>query len=283
MRPISPVARSHSEPGAARSAAGEPRGPEVWTRVAPTYATTFARFTSLAIEPLLDQAGLTRGMKVFDLACGPGVAAAAALGRGATVCGADFSRGMVTLAHDAVPPGHFVQADAHQLPWRADGFDAVISNFGVHTFEKPLVAFGEVRRVLRPGGTFAFTVWDAVEHSEAERLLEQAVRMHGDGPPAAPKATEFADSARAGQVFTESGFTEFRTQPLDLRLRARDGHEIFEIFRTGTIRLAKYLADQSPEALVVIREAYRKSLAPWQDASGVRVPMRAVLHSAKRS
>ena len=283
MRLLPLIGRAFAASSAGGAASGEPRKSDVWSEVAPTYSRTFARFTSLALEPLLDDAAIARGMRVLDLACGPGVASAAALLRGARVWGVDFASGMVTLARAAVPDAHIVRGDAHQLPWRAGSFDAVISNFGVHTFADSAQALREVRRTLRDGGTFAFTEWAAIECSEAERLLELAVRRHGGGPAPARQLTGFADPEIARRTLTEAGFTDVRSRPLDLRLRAADGLEIFETFRTGTIRVAKYLAEQPPGALAAIRETYLELLAPWRDALGVLVPIRAIAHVAHRN
>jgi ubiquinone/menaquinone biosynthesis C-methylase UbiE len=276
------MAHSPSDTGASGGVSKSPAGAEAWSRVAPTYATTFARFTSLSIEPLLDDARVRAGTEVLDLACGPGLAAVAALNRGARVYGADFSLSMVRLARAAAPGAHFAQADAHQLPCRAGSLDAVVSNFGVHTFADGERAFREARRVLREGGCLAFTVWDAVERSEVERLLELAVRSSSDHPPAAPKPSEFTDAARAASALETAGFSRPRARALELRLRAADGHEIFEIFRTGTIRLAAWLAELSPAARTRVREEFARLLAPWTGADGVEVPMRAILNSAER-
>jgi SAM-dependent methyltransferase len=277
-----PTARSPRGAGATGGVSDSPGGREAWSRVAPIYSSTFARYTSLAIEPLLDEAGVRGGVEVLDLACGPGLAAAAALRRGARACGADFSGAMVKLASAAVPGARFVRADAHQLPCRSECFGAVVCNFGVHTFADHSGALGEVWRVLRAGGTFAFTVWDAAERSEVQRLLELAVRTRGDRPPDPPETSEFADLVWAARALEQDGFARPRARPLELPLRAADGDEIFEIFRTGTIRLAGLLASQSAGALAAVREEFVRLLAPWTGAGGVDVPMRAILHSAQR-
>jgi cyclopropane fatty-acyl-phospholipid synthase-like methyltransferase len=54
-----------------------------WQRAAAHYVSTFAQATRGFIEKLLDVARVGSGMRVLDLACGPGVVAAAAAERGA--------------------------------------------------------------------------------------------------------------------------------------------------------------------------------------------------------
>jgi hypothetical protein len=50
----------------------------------------------------------------------------------------------------------------------------------------------------------------------------------------------------------------------------------------GTVRTAALLRAQTPEALATIREAMRAEAATYATASGVEVPMGAVLTSARK-
>ncbi len=58
------------------------------------------------------------------------------------------------------------QADAMSLPFVDGAFDAVVCQFGAMFFRDKAAAFAEARRVLRPGGTFLFSVWDRIEDNE---------------------------------------------------------------------------------------------------------------------
>ncbi len=77
--------------------------------------------------------------------------------------GADFSTGMLAEARFAYataphPAPHWVRGDAHALPFRDGTFDLVASFGAFGHFlpaERPHL-FGQVHRVLRAGGTFAF-------------------------------------------------------------------------------------------------------------------------------
>jgi len=67
------------------------------------------------------------------------------------------------------------QADAMSLPFEDGTFDAVVCQFGAMFFPDKATAFAEARRVLRPGGTFLFNVWDRIEDNEFAECVTQAM------------------------------------------------------------------------------------------------------------
>ncbi len=76
------------------------------------------------------------------------------------------------------------QADATQLPFPDESFDVVVCQFGVMFFPDKPKAFSEARRVLRPGGSFIFNVWDAIEHNEfAQAVTSVLQEMFPADPP----------------------------------------------------------------------------------------------------
>jgi demethylmenaquinone methyltransferase/2-methoxy-6-polyprenyl-1,4-benzoquinol methylase len=71
---------------------------------------------------------------------------------GATVVAVDFSPGMIAEGRRRHPHLEFVEADAARLPFGDDEFDAVTISFGLRNIADPIVALGEMYRVLKPGG-----------------------------------------------------------------------------------------------------------------------------------
>src|SRR5215468_7890984 len=55
---------------------------------------------------------------------------------------------------------HWQQADAMKLPFLDRAFDLIVCQFGVMFFPDKRESFKESFRVLTPGGTYLFVLWD---------------------------------------------------------------------------------------------------------------------------
>ncbi|UQB17824.1 bifunctional demethylmenaquinone methyltransferase/2-methoxy-6-polyprenyl-1,4-benzoquinol methylase UbiE [Clavibacter nebraskensis] len=95
------------------------------------------------------------GERILDLAAGTGTSSAALAASGAHVVAADFSEGMLEVGrrrHAGNPRIEFVHADATDLPFDDDSFDAVTISFGLRNVVEPRKGLDELLRVLKPGG-----------------------------------------------------------------------------------------------------------------------------------
>ncbi len=92
------------------------------------------------------------GELVLDLAAGTGTSSVALAKSGAIVTAADFSPKMIEVGRRKHPSIEFVEADATDLPFDSDYFDAVTISFGLRNVQEPKKALGEMFRVLKPGG-----------------------------------------------------------------------------------------------------------------------------------
>ena len=120
-------------------------------------------FTGMAAPYLVRFAGVQRGSKVLDVGCGTGVAALTAARAGAKVTGLDLTPELVARAKEnaklAKVEIDLHEGDAEALPFGDGAFDVVLSQFGHMFAPRPEVVIREMLRVLRPGGTLAFSTW----------------------------------------------------------------------------------------------------------------------------
>ncbi|HYL90495.1 MAG TPA: methyltransferase domain-containing protein [Burkholderiales bacterium] len=250
------------------------------------YVELFASAPDDAIASLLDAAKCQRGQKALDLCCGHGNVSEALRTRGCAVSGLDFSPSMLELARKRVPEVTFVQGDAQELPFNANDFDIVVSNFGIcHVPDQPR-ALSEVNRVLRKGGHFAMTVWCGPDISPCFDLLYGAVKAHGSkdvSVPAGPDFHQFAKVETAKELLCSAGFSDVRLRVVNCFFNLDRPERLCEIFEKGTVRAANLLAAQPPERLTAIRSAVATAVRS-RFASGERwcVPMPASLASARK-
>lgn len=121
------------------------------------------RAPELLAEALAGVAGPRRWARVLDLGCGTGLMAKALDGQFGTIDGVDLSPRMLEMARQT---GHYTRLDCAEAGgWLADetaqSADLVIAADVFCYIENLAPIFREARRVLVPGGFFAFTVQDA--------------------------------------------------------------------------------------------------------------------------
>jgi ubiquinone/menaquinone biosynthesis C-methylase UbiE len=255
-----------------------------WQEAASHYTQTFARATAGFIGALLDAARIGVGMHVLDLACGPGLVAARAAARGAVPLGLDFSSAMIALAHTRHPGIRFEEGDAEALPFADGSFDAVVANFGIHHVPDPVQTLCEARRVLRPGGSAAFTSWAAPAENPAWKLLFDAIAEHGDmsaakAPPPGGGLRQPEDLLR---VLEAAGFTQTQARRVRREWRLATAGDLLEGFRRGTVRTAALIGAQPQSALPAIAAAIARATAPYRCGDGFAVPTVAILGSGTR-
>jgi ubiquinone/menaquinone biosynthesis C-methylase UbiE len=128
--------------------------------VADIYDRVRAPVHAAPARDLVDLVAPSRGARVLDVGTGTGVAAeaaAAAVGPEGFVVGIDPSLPMLRLALPRHP--HVLAAQAIDLPFRDETFDAVLANFVIAFFTKYDTALFDMLRVLRRGGTLGVTWW----------------------------------------------------------------------------------------------------------------------------
>jgi SAM-dependent methyltransferase len=131
---------------------------EGWAHFAPLEV-----FTTVPAAQLVKHARVRVGQRVLDVACGTGVVAVTAARLGARVTGLDLTPELLTRARENAAISQteidWHEGDAEKLPFGDAEFDVVLSQFGHIFAPRPDVATSEMLRVLKPGGTIAFSTW----------------------------------------------------------------------------------------------------------------------------
>ncbi len=253
---------------------------EGWQRVAGKYNSVWASATRQFIPPLLDATAVSDGMSVLDVGCGPGYVSAAAAARGARPRGLDFSREMIGLAQRMFPEIEFQEGDAQNLPFVNATFDRVLANFALLHVSDPGRACAEACRVLKPGGKFGFTAWAAPEENPYARMIDDAIRAHGDldvDLPSGPPHHLFSGREEFRQALTRAGFDGesmiFKLHSICWNVPSP--RYPFDAERDAGVRTGGLLARQTPARLEAIQSAIEESVRRYAKDDGFAIPTAA--------
>ena len=131
-----------------------------------------------APESELQVLGNVHGLDVLELGCGAAQWSVALAGLGARAVGLDLSGAQLAHARDASPTLPLVLANGERLPFADARFDVVFCDHGALSFCEPAVIVPECARVLRSGGTLAFSAthpllyltWNEKEQRQTRKL-----------------------------------------------------------------------------------------------------------------
>jgi ubiquinone/menaquinone biosynthesis C-methylase UbiE len=126
------------------------------------------------------------GRRVLEVGCGAGVDLVRFAKGGARVTGVDVADSAISLArenfrHEGLPVALCV-GNGEQLPFPADGFDFVYAHGVVQYTGGDRALVDECRRVLKPGGTAFFQVYNRVSWLHALSRVMKVGLEHEDAP-----------------------------------------------------------------------------------------------------
>jgi ubiquinone/menaquinone biosynthesis C-methylase UbiE len=236
-------------------------------------ATIRTMFTPLT-EAIIEEAGISAGYKVLDVAGGPGepsLTIAKTVGpTGSVMCTDAVAEMVAAAAAEAKRRGltnvEFRQCVAESLPFDDNEFDAVVCRLGVMLFPDVPGALREMLRVVKPDGPVCFVVWGKNERNPFTYCVQNVISRYVETPPDGPDdptAFRFAEPGKLARLLTQAGATDVRERELDFRLEAPITAEQFWEMRSatsGTLRekLAGLPAEQACQVAVEVQESVRE-------------------------
>ncbi|NTI77870.1 methyltransferase domain-containing protein [Agrobacterium rhizogenes] len=241
---------------------------KAWAEAYQLIDLQLSRLGLRAIETL----DLGAGDIILDIGCGAGqtlLQLAERVGAEGRVIGVDVAPLLLEIASRRTEPlsqVRLIQADAQSLDLSSESTDAVFSRFGVMSFDDPVAAFANFRRILRPSGTLAFTCWRSLEDNELDHLPLSAAGLQSsvDESP-----FSFADPEYIRGILEAAGFEEIVIQSHDEKVSSGDLDAMsWVLLKVGP--LGK-IVRENPALRATAEPLLRKALAALGDPSRVEL------------
>ncbi len=196
-----------------------------------------------------------------DVGCGTGALAATILTVGAarSVVGVDPSTGFVAHATAAVPDprARFEVGAAGALPLADESVDVVASALAYNFVPERPEALAEFRRVVRPGGTISFYVWDYPGGGVG--FIDAFWKAAAELDPAAADLDEagrfpFCTPDHLGAEANDAGGAEVEVRAIEIETPFATFDDLWHPFTLGAGPAPGYLASLDAAARSALRD-----------------------------
>jgi ubiquinone/menaquinone biosynthesis C-methylase UbiE len=223
------------------------------------------------------------GDTVLELAAGlgdTGFLAAHRVGEAGRAIITDFAPAMVAAARRratelGITNAEFRVLDAERMDLATDSVDGVVCRWGYMLMVDPLAAFAETRRVLRPGGRLAFSVFGDPQHNPWASLIGRILvaRGHMAPPqPTAPGIFAFADPNRIQDLVTGAGFAAPEIEEVQMHWRFVDPAAYWQFLTEMAGAISPILRSLPPQEQAAVRAQLDEATIPFQQDGGYDFP-----------
>jgi len=231
------------------------------------YEQLMGRWSQRLAPRFIDFAGVAKAEKILDVGCGTG-SLTFALARHADlaeIIGIDYSPVFVEAARrrNTDPRITIRQADACALPFEGGTFDRALALLVLHFVPEAPSAVAEMRRVVRPQGVVAATVWDHLGGMPGMRMMVDTVAALGEGGRQLRSRYCFQPMMQPGEMkraFVEQGLADVQETELMIRMDYRNFEDYWAPIGAGEGPLGKYVTTldnrERERTEAAVRDAY---------------------------
>jgi SAM-dependent methyltransferase len=232
---------------------------------AEAYDRFIGRYGPQLAAALLDRIDPEPGWKVLDVGSGPGPLTAAladALGAG-SVAAVEPSEPFARACRKRVPGADVRVASAEELPFQDDSFHATVSQLVVNFLPDAPAALREMRRVTRPGGLIAGSVWDYAGEMTMLRAFWDAARDIDEDT-----ATRLDEGRRMPysrpddlmRLWSDAGLAGVTTEGITATAGYADFEDLWGPFTLGVGPAGSYCASLSEPKRETLKDRFRSRL-----------------------
>ncbi|MDQ2709383.1 MAG: class I SAM-dependent methyltransferase [Actinomycetota bacterium] len=226
------------------------------------YDRYMGRYARTLATALADFAGVTSGMRVLDIGCGPGGLTLELVTRvGAEhVAAIDPAPQFTAACRDRNPGADVRDGVAEELPWGDDEFDAALASLVLGFMRDPDQGVREMARVTRPGGTVAACMWDTATGGMTMLRIFWAAAELVDPDVEGERRMAGTSEGDIAERFERAGLEDVIGGALAARADYTGFGAFWEPFTFAVGPAGQYLRTLPDEQRTRVREACRSSL-----------------------
>ena len=229
--------------------------------------------------------------KVLEIAAGTGIVSRQlleALPKETSLTVTDLNAPMLEYARNkSTARGRDVewrQADAQQLPFPDESFDAVVCQFGVMFFPDKRRGLLEFNRVLEKGGALIFSVWDSFDSNPVQSIAHSTIgAFFEEDPPDFYKVPcGMGNKAEAVRLTEDAGFKDIVIETVSLTGRSDSARSAAQGLVKGN-PVINAIRERGTADVDEIVLALARALEARFGAGPLKVPLRAHVVTAIKS
>lgn len=204
---------------------------------------------------------------------------------GAKVTATDINPGMLDVAKSIVnsPNVSWQIADACELNFADNSFDAVICQFGVMFFPDKQKAMNEAYRVLKAGGQIAFNTWDSLENNRICKIPDDVVTkvFENDPPPFYKIPFSMYDPAEMESLLKNAGFKNIKVENKKIEGYSDSPDNAVTAFTEGN-PIYLQIMERDPAILPVFQKMLREELVKEFGEGRFTIPLSEFIATANK-
>jgi enediyne biosynthesis protein CalE5 len=216
--------------------------PAVFSRHAEAYQRRLEKIMARGEAPgrarVIELAGARPGMRILDLACGPGNLSrrlAEQIAPGGELVGVDLAPRMIELARSArIPNARFEVMDIERLDFADATFDVAVCGHGLQFAPDLGRALGEARRVLKAGGVLAASVPISTAQEAAWNLLytvlDRWLPPRTEVVDQKPTRETVGDRQAFRQAALDAGFASANVEVIEEEVKWESAEQLVSMF-----------------------------------------------------